>query len=541
MVHHDMKNNIRVILFFLFCFLTLPLFAAKPNLLAPDQAFQFQISMPASDRIHLHWTMAPDYYLYQDKIHIQPDLPIIEWRFPNTAIFHDHRWIYPNSLDIPLKTTADVQTLKLNIEYQGCYQKTVCYLPIKKQFRLELREKKITPTSDLSFASEKFLSENTQDQITTTPIKPEKNQNAQPLYLKKPFYISFIIFLILGMLIGLTPCVMPLIPILMSILAAGKNRSKSSDFLIALFYVFGMALTYALTGLIAAWTGKSIQVFLQTPLILVLSSSLLIYMAWVLWKGKSWQTPELFQKILRRFILDTGFSNAFGAFIAGASAMLILSPCVTAPLIGILAYITQSKDLGFGFLSLFILGLGQGIPLLLFCLLAKKIWQRIGFLSAYVKYILIFILLALSLQLLFRLPIAQSLLEKIEISNPIAQRITVKTQVELNDALKTAKTQKEWVILDFYAGWCESCKIMEKTIFQNKNILNQLKSFTVIKVDLSENSFETQKLMSQFEVIAPPTMIFISNLGLEIPNARLVGEVSSTEFSKQLDVIYKQR
>ncbi len=562
--------------------------AATP--LPPEKAFVFSAILKNNKQLTLKWDMAPGYYLYRQQLSFTPssinDVKIGNIVLPRGEarkdIVHGHYQAYFGSLivSVPLMNTEG--QLSLVVKYQGCSSGGFCYAPFKKYVAVNMSQITAQPTVTNSL-------------MTKQPTMLEQD------YAEKLFdghHLGFIIFsfLGLGLLLAFTPCILPMIPILSGIIVGhGKHISTSKAFCLSLAYVMGMALTYAAAGIVVALIGSSIQVIFQKTWVIVLFSMLFVLLALSLFGFYELQPPASWQQRV------TGWSNRqkggtyFGVFLMGVFSTLIVSPCVSAPLVGVLAYIGQTGDMLLGALALLALGLGMGIPLLLIGTSAGKLLPKTGKWMEAIKKLFGVFMLALAIWMLARVipgPVALFLwavllicvaifagvfataksvwaklskglgfvsliygvilitgavlgnsdplhpwegvgIFRARLSSAPASSFTIlKNMAQLNQQFILSKEQKKVVMIDFYADWCASCITIDRTVFSRPDVQAALKNFIVLRADVTQNNDFDQALLKRFHVIAPPTILFFNSGGKEI--RRMVGEINAKEFLAHL-------
>jgi thiol:disulfide interchange protein DsbD len=387
-----------------------------------------------------------------------------------------------------------------------------------------------------------------------------------------------------------------MVPVLSGIIIGhGKNITTQKAFFLSLSYVLSMSLTYALVGAIVAQLGANLQIIMQSPWAIGIFSIIFILLALSMFGFYEFKLPNSWQAKIAGTSRNQRGGHYLGAAIMGCLSTLILSPCVTAPLIGVLSYIAQTGNAWFGTLTLFFLSLGMGTPLLLIGTSAGKWLPESGGWMNAVKAFFGVLLLAVAIYLLERilpgaltmglwgsllifsgiyiggLTYAISAREKFcqgigiillcyglliligasmgstnplqplgnseaATSNPTPlNNKKIQTAEQLNQAIEQAKDSP--IMLDFYADWCASCKIMEETIFKNPEVQKTLSHFVVLKLDVTANTPENKALMNQYNVIAPPTFVFFNTKGKQLNSLKLVGEFSADEFLKTLNQI----
>jgi thiol:disulfide interchange protein DsbD len=247
--------------------------------------------------------------------------------------------------------------LAINIDYQGCSEDGFCYPPMTKYFMLNRADLSVREMTDR------------QNAVAIAPSFTAllTDQNGVGFLLENhPFNVMLLIFLGLGLLLAFTPCVLPMIPILASIIIGQKHTlGTKKAFFLSLTYVFGMSIAYACAGLIAASLGSSIQVWLQKPVIIIIVSALFMLLALSLFGLYELRFSRRWHNWISSWSNKHKGGTYVGVFFMGVLATLVVSPCVTAPLVGVLIYIGQTRNLVFGASALFAMGLGMGLPLLL--------------------------------------------------------------------------------------------------------------------------------------------------------------------------------
>jgi len=558
-----------------------------------EQVFKFSVTRYDPNTFILDWTIKPGFFLYQDSIqllepkHDHQYADITPLNYPKATHKTDSNGksfnIYRLHLKIPVNVLSQHagETL-IQIKAQGCADDGFCYPP--KTSTIQLTFDKNLALSDVTLSTPLY-------QKHATP--QVKRFNSIESLLKNPFtnhswLITLLIFLCLGLLLSFTPCVLPMIPVLSGIIVGkGDTLSTKHAFLLSLSYVLGMSFTYALIGAGIAKMGQNLQLIMQAPLVIVLFSLLFILLALAMFNvyelriPLSWQTR--FAKISYH---HQARGHYLGSAMMGGLSTLILSPCVTAPLIGVLSYIAQTGDVLLGLCALFALGLGMGLPLLLIGTSLGKWLPHAGVWMNQVKGFFGIILLGVAIDLISR--ILPSLMTMILWSllfifsalyfgvlretpsfwgrlrqgnafllliyglliltgasqgntnpwlplshTPMIQTtsttILVKTIDDAEQALSKARQAGKPVMIDFYADWCRSCKILETKMHQSKALQSILEAFVVIKADITENNEQTIALNKKFNVIAPPTLIFIDSTGKPLEQYRFVGEPSLNE------------
>jgi thiol:disulfide interchange protein DsbD len=345
-------------------------FGSKPKFLPPDQAFNLEVRPIDQRTLIASFSITPGYYLYRDKTTFslgegvakiaQVSLPEGETKDdPNFGVMK----VFHNSFqaEIALEGVDPKLPLVLNASYQGCSDDGLCYPPIEKTLTVEL----LTTVSTAS-----------------TPLAPTtENENSQIARLFKDgnFWLIIASFLGFGLLLSLTPCVFPMIPILSGIIVGrGHKITHAHAFLLSLAYVLGMAITYAVAGVAAGYSGELISNTLQTPWALGGFAAIFVVLSLSMFGLYELQLPAALQSRLTDTSNKLHGGHLTGVFAMGARSAIIMGPCVAAPLAGALLYISQTHDAVLGGSALFVMGLGMGVPLLIIGTSAGTLLPKAG-------------------------------------------------------------------------------------------------------------------------------------------------------------------
>uniref|UniRef100_UPI00404726C2 protein-disulfide reductase DsbD n=1 Tax=Rheinheimera sp. TaxID=1869214 RepID=UPI00404726C2 len=369
----------------------------KPDdtFLPVEQAFVFDF-VQRQDELVVSWTIADGYYLYKDKIKLggiavsfsHPSYPAsmtIEDEFFGVTNVYFHQL----TLRIPLTDVSDDAVFK--IQYIGCAEAGLCYPPVTKELPLMAFN-----AQDSSSASD---TDNASGNI------PVSSQNTLAAKLSDGASLATLAgFFLLGLGLAFTPCVFPMYPILTSIIVGqGKQLSSKRAFTLSFSYVQGMAITYSLLGLVVASLGVKFQGYMQHPAVLIVASVIFVLLALAMFGVFNLSLPSSWQEKISSVSNKQQGGSHKGAFTMGALSGLIASPCTTAPLSAALLYVAQSGDLLLGAITLYILSLGMGLPLLLLGSSGGKLLPKAGNWMNAVKTTFGFLLLAVPLILLERM------------------------------------------------------------------------------------------------------------------------------------------
>jgi thiol:disulfide interchange protein DsbD len=347
--------------------------------LHPDKAFQFGADMIRPDAVALTWLIADDYYLYKDKIQITTDTPNVQigkLLLPEGKRKHDEFFgdseVYYEVLEATLpiaRAAGSTGTLDLKITYQGCAEAGLCYNPITKVVALELPPTNIATTLAATAAAAPSVG---------APVA-EQDKLAAALSGGNLLY-ALLLFFVGGLVLSLTPCVLPMIPILSGIIVGqGENVTRARSFSLAFTYVQGMALTYAAAGAIFVVAFKQApQAFFQQPWIITLMVLLFIALAFAMFGAYTLQLPSALQTRLTDATNRQKSGTYIGTFIMGALSALVVTACVAPAIIAALSVISQSRQIFRGAAALYMTGLGMGVPLLIVGASAGDLLPKVG-------------------------------------------------------------------------------------------------------------------------------------------------------------------
>ncbi|WP_370766145.1 protein-disulfide reductase DsbD [Haemophilus sp.] len=585
----------RILLFLFFIFTALStqagLFDKKPAFLPVDDAFQFSAAKSENqENVIVNWSIAEGYYLYQEKISVK--LNQEENASFDVATFsispEDYNDPYFGVMKIfkkPVQAIFKVSQSPLKAEdmveiaYQGCTE-GFCYPP-------EVKEIKVADLPIAQVANTEKTSENS-TALSAQP-KAEQDRLAESLFNSK--YAVFGFFL-LGLGLAFTPCVLPMLPLL-SAIVIGQNQRPNMwrAFALSFVYVQGMAVTYTLLGLIVAAIGLPFQVALQHPYVMIGLSIIFVLLALSMFGVFTLQLPSSLQTKLSLLSQQQKAGAFGGVFLMGMIAGLVASPCTSAPLSGALLYVAQSGDLFTGAITLYLLALGMGVPLILITLFGNKILPKSGMWMETVKKLFGFVMLALPVFLISRIlpdewtPRLWAMLGTaffiwfafqmpkngtgwvFRILFLVAAMISVKplqtwvwgesqapsavenrafshvefkkvgSEAELQQAL--SENNKSLVMLDLYADWCVACKEFEKETFSDPSVQKAFGDMLLLQVDMTKNSEENRALMAKYKVLGLPTILFFNRDGKEIEGSRVNGFMPPVEFLQWIEKISK--
>jgi len=520
---------------------TLSLFAGQDNFVSQNEAFKIS-SVEYKDKVSLEIILAKDIYLYDDAIKIMSGKVNItkQVKLQKPVVYHKEK-VYLNSFKVDIPRTLITNEIK--ISYQGCSTAGICYPPSSKKFN--------------------FLVKKVENE---TDVIAQKMQTGSLISILGLFF-GF------GLLLSLTPCIFPMIPILSSIIVTHSKNEKSGNisaskgFMLSLVYVFSMSIAYTLAGILAGVFGANIQAMLQNPTVIIVFASIFIILAFSMFGYFKLELPQSWQRNVQHSGAKESKKGIFGVAIMGFLSALIVGPCVAPPLAGALVYIGQTGDAVLGGLSLFVMSFGMGLPLLIVGAGAGKFMPKpggwmdtvskvfgvvmlgiaiymlqrvlsdttimflwllltIGSLLYIIKinklfaYITSILLVFISIQLLFNIFLGVKKTSHLDFKY-------IKNISELNYELKNTKKP---IMLDFWASWCVSCKELEDITFSHKDVQKELKKYKLLKIDMTENSTEDQALQKRFKVFGPPALIFFDKNGNEINSKKIVGYKTPKQF-----------
>ncbi|AJO79798.1 protein-disulfide reductase DsbD [Pseudomonas sp. MRSN 12121] len=545
-------------------------FEVKPDFLPVGKAFVFTSERLASGETQLFWQIADGYYLYQQRLRFdgladaqKPALPEGE---AHSDEFFGAQQVYRQGLELKIPAGA---TGKVKVGWQGCADAGLCYPP--QSMEVDLGGSPAAASTTTNEATDQALASGLQ---------------------QRALGWSLLVFFGLGLLLAFAPCSLPMLPILAG-LVVGSGASPRRGLALAGSYVLCMALVYAAMGVLAALLGANLQALLQQPWLLGSFAAVFVLLALPMFGFFELQLPAALRDRLENASRSRRGGSLVGAGVLGALSGLLVGPCMTAPLAGALLYIAQSGNALHGGLILFVMGLGIGLPLLLLVTVGNRFLPKPGPWMNLLKGLFGFLFLGTAIVLL-RPVLAESLwiglwgaLALVLAYTAWQQRqaagraghlfgagavvfglwgslllvgaaggsddlwrplkvysggtggatvsahdafTTVKDPAALQNALDTAKAQGQWVLLDYYADWCVSCKIMEKQVFGQPQVLEALKEVRLLRLDVTADNAASRELLNRYKVPGPPSLLWIGPDGEERRSQRITGEVDAAAF-----------
>ncbi|MDA7817508.1 protein-disulfide reductase DsbD [Sulfurimonas sp.] len=571
----------------LFIFSTILLYGVQPSFLMPDEAFNPAVKMNSKNQIEATIELGKDIYLYAEQVKIElekSDFKISKITYPE-SVEHDGDKVYLSSpiflIDLVNQNSSNpVSSIKLNLSYQGCSEQGLCYEPFTKSFTLEI---------DSSNFSSQVFEEAKDVEVSETDSIADTIKSGNVLLILFTFF-GF------GLLLSLTPCVFPMIPIISGvIISQGKGLTTRKAFVLSIVYVLAMAVAYTIAGVLAGLFGSNLQAALQTPWVIYSFAGVFVGLALSMFGLYELKVPDF---IVAKVSENSHHSGYAGVAIMGFLSALIVGPCVAAPLAGALVYIGQTGDALLGGSALFVMSLGMGLPLIAVGVSAGRFMPRPGEWMTMVSAVFGVMMLGVAIWMLERVvddyiimilyamlgmgfsvylgtfENTKSIFRKIfgviifiyslvlfigalggstSMSKPldflqpscpisstsvVSEHLTfevVQSISELDAVLQNSSGKK--IILDFTAKWCAVCKELDEITFSDKRVKAKMKEFILIQADLTENSKEQKELSKKYGVFGPPVIMFFDKNIEVIKSKTIVGFIEPDEFLSHLNQI----
>jgi thioredoxin:protein disulfide reductase len=538
---------------------------AQKAFLHPDKAFPVTVSwLENKTQLQVDFLTAKGYYLYQEAFQfrlmqgdgasqvLKATLPKAEVKFDET--FQKNMPIYRYPIDVILTLPVGAalaekgQGIQIEVDLQGCADGGICYPPTTLKFNIAAPGVQVMPLPDASLPSPSAAA-NTSPSIGERFMglwKERDDVNAIGRFLEEtPNTYLFLAFFILGLALAFTPCVLPMLPILSSILF-GANRSepikKSRAITLASAYIFGMALMYALAGVLMAALGSGAQQALQNPVVLSAFALLLLVLAGSLFGFYNLQFPQAWQAYVDRLAGRQKGGSVFGAFVLGGISTLVASPCITAPLAGVLGFIAHTGSMSLGGGLLFVMALGMGLPLFFIAVEARMLIPTTGKWMIGLQRALGIMLIALAAWIVSPIFLSNNPTEGVNSGQARAEKQLGELKFKVIGSIEAlqpffdeAKRTGKPLLLDFYADWCISCKEMEIKTFANPAVAKKMQDFILVQADVTTNSAAHQALLKRYGLFGPPGILLFNAAGEEQINQRVVGFMPPDRFLLRLN------
>lgn len=559
------------------------------DFLEPKDAFKTSFTQN-EDSLNFKLALGKDIYLYDDKLTVfitKPEKIDIknEINIPE-PVPYDEFIVHLNDLDLTipfsvLKAKLESSKYEVTVSFQGCSKAGLCYAPMSEKYLVEIGA---GDTKEDFIKEEAKVEDISNLNETDTIANSLKDGN---------ILIVLATFFGFGLLLSLTPCVFPMIPILSSIIVGASQKEKmtaSKGFILSLVYVLSMSAAYTIAGVIAGVFGANLQVALQNPYVLVVFALIFVALAFSMFGYFEIRLPQAIQTKLNKTTDGKEKQGIAGIAIMGFLSALIVGPCVAPPLAGALVYIGQTGDAVLGGMALFVMSLGMGVPLLLIGLGAGRFMPKPGGWMEGITRIFGIIMIAVAIWLLDRVLDASVImylwallflgsaiylriythiisqlitvvvfilgvvlfvgaisgsinplkpLEKFTSSTliqDVGEKVVFK-KIKNIEELKQAIAQSDKpVMLDFWASWCVACKEFEEITFKDTQVINKLQNFTLLKADVTANNADDKALQKMFSIVGPPGIIFWDKDKNEVKSSKIVGYKNPKEF---LDIVNK--
>ncbi|WP_372877552.1 protein-disulfide reductase DsbD [Pseudomonas sp.] len=548
------------------------------------EAFQLSLVDSSTESITLRFVAAEGYYLYKHRFQFtsEPaDVGLGAARLPAGEAKFDEYFgdveVYYGVLDVELPLeNPDKRPFNLNVSYQGCADQGLCYPPETEQLKI---------AGGLSGAGA----------TAGTAGAPGSAGNSWSWS-----WSDLALFFLAGLGLTFTPCVLPMLPILSGVVLRGQVGGLRS-FSLSLAYVLPMALCFAVLGALMGvfGAGLNLQARLQSAWILVPFAAFFALFALAMFGVYELRLPRLLSEPLDRLASKTRGGSYANAALLGVLSSLLVSPCVSAPLVGALLYISASGDALGGGLKLFALGLGMGAPLVLFATGGGALLPKSGTWMIGVRNAFGVLLLAVALWLLERVlpgqlalalwgllaagvalflgalefgpkthkqklgqlaglallvyalaawtgalqgqndplrPLGRQLLANTASSQAEANAWqTVSSPAELDAAFAAAQSAGKPLLLDWYADWCISCKVIEREVLTAGPVASQLGDYRLVRFDITESNPAQRALLDRYQLFGPPAILLFDAKGDEWQDLRVVGEIDAADFAARLN------
>ncbi|MFH7765378.1 protein-disulfide reductase DsbD [Acinetobacter sp. BSP-28] len=574
---------------------------AQDQLLSAEDAFTFSVESNREHEAQLNWKIPDRYYLYQHKFEVQQGAQKLALKLPKATDLYDENYgetqVYFHNVQFTVPTEA---SKTYQVTWQGCAQDRICYPPQTIEFQTDIdglvllqnqakTSKRLLDLSNSSVSGQTTISaepNSIQPNEKPVPLDTAQDQMWSEKLAESSLVYGLLLFFGLGILLAFTPCSLPMLPILTSLIVRDSKGLKA--WMIALVFVCSMAMVYAILGLIASSAGLNFQRWLQQPSTLIAFSALFVLFALNLFGLFEIKLPHaLVNRLDRVHSLQKG-GSLVGAGVMGMISALLVGPCMTAPLAGALLFISQTQSQWQGAILLFTLGFGMGTPLLLASVLGSRVLPKAGLWMHQIKVFFAFIMLALALYFIRPL-ISEAWLQWLSLGLGIifiaylSPRIIRQTapfkwlyilallvvvpylaytqyQHSQRFFVKESSTQATWhvaktadefqqllisapseqgIIIDVYADWCVACQPIEHRVLKSAQVQQALAPYFLIKLDLSDYDATHQTLLNQWDILGPPTYLFLDAKQQEIRGLRLTGAFSEAELLKQLDLFHQ--
>ncbi|TMO06743.1 protein-disulfide reductase DsbD [Pseudoalteromonas sp. S558] len=568
-----------------------------------EKAFVFDFDQQGNT-LFVGWDIAPDYYLYKKKIEIIAKGANIQVGDSGSGeIIEDEFFgkteVFFNAVSVISKLSNVTDGAVVKVRYQGCAKAGLCYPPEVISIPLSVISGAQIKNVDRNSASgEAATAQSTFAALNEPATEPTTNSGDTEKELtfteqlaSQSLITNLLIFFVVGVGLAFTPCVFPMFPILSSLIAGQQNLSTKKAFALSFVYVQGMAVTYAALGLVVAALGGQVQGYLQHPFVLISFSLLFVLLAMSMFGWYEIKLPSSMMSKLTQVSNNQKGGNYVGVFLMGILSGLIASPCTTAPLSAALLFVAQSGDYLVGGLTLYVLSLGMGLPLLLLGTSGGKLLPKAGGWMEQVKTLFGFVMLIVPLILLERLVSADIILlmagvlalatalylhhwqssqtqsklktalwfaatllvitgftltknyfwpvqvQTVQVSSQNNEFKQVADLAELKEAVAQANDEGRMVMVDLYADWCVACKEFEHYTFPDAKVQSEFSHYQLIQIDLTESDNKTIELMEEYTVFGLPSILFFNTQGKELSTQRVTGFLNAEDFAKHLATV----
>jgi thioredoxin:protein disulfide reductase len=524
----------------------LPPARAAEAFLDPEQAFRFTARVADDHTLALRFEVAPGYYLYRERFDVKataPEAVLASPVYPAGVVKFDETFqkdveVYHDGLEVPVAVPSAPAQFTLTVTHQGCADKGLCYPPQVHQVQVRaeagaLRTVRVLAADALTGKSP--LSSSPSD---AAPEGGVFDRFGTVLRSGNLWAVAGV-FALAGVLLSFTPCVLPMVPILSSIiLGQGGAGSRRRGLALSVAYALGMALVYTAMGVAAGLAGEGLAAALQTPWVLGAFALVLVALSLSMFGFYELQIPSSWQTRLHAASSQVEGGRYGGVFVMGGVSALIVGPCVAAPLAGALVYISQTRDVVLGGVALFAMACGMSVPLVLVGLSAGSLLPKAGAWMVWVKRGFGVLLLAVAAWMVWPvLPFGKtaeapgSALHATPGNGVVFRRI--RTVAELDEAVRTAGRP---VLFDFYADWCVSCKEMERFTFTDPAVKARMGELLLLQVDVTANNADDKALMRRYGLFGPPAILLFDAQGRELPERRIIGFESAATFLPHLNL-----